>query len=374
MLTEIFKHSSDDLIQRGLHRKRAVINVQSPGGINFSSNDYLSLSSHPLIKKAYQEGFERYSCGSGGSMVVCGYHSSHEALERAFAEALGVDDCLVFPSGYAANLSIMGLLARFNTHVLIDKAVHASIYDGLTLSGAQYSRYLHNNLSHVAQKLESAPLNTAMVTEGTFSMSGQCAPLGDLVDMAKNHGHTVLVDEAHSFGLLGREGLGAVAHYQLTQEDVPLRMIAFGKACASFGAIVAGRAEWIDALLQSARAHIYSTAISPAVAHGLLKTLDIVRHSDERRRKLTGLVHYFRESIKASPLRWSDSSSPIQQLQLGCPERALLMAERLQEHAIVCLPMREPTVSRVETGLRVILNHDHEQEDIDRLFQCLDLA
>ena len=368
MLTHALNQYTALQKEKGLYRQREVLDA---GRLNFSSNDYLSLTSDARIQKAYQEGFGRYPAGSSGSMMVSGYHAGHQALERAFAEALGVDACMVFSSGYVANLSVMSLLARIGAHVLMDKSVHASIYDGLVLSGAQYSRYVHQDLADLALKMQAAPDNTAWVTESVFSMSGQIAPLAEMSRLARTRGHALLADEAHAFGVMGPEGLGCVPQHGLTQEDVPLRMIPLGKAYAASGAIVAGQGAWIDALLQAARPHHYSTALSPAFAYGLLKTLDIVRASDARRAKLNALVHYFREAIRTSPLQWRESQTPIQQLQLGCPHRALSWAARLRAQGIVCLPMRRPTVSRQETGLRVILNHHHEPEDIDKLLQCL---
>ena len=370
MLTDQLKRYSAELLLQGLHRKRRVIDLNE-NAINFSSNDYLSLSSHPQVKKAYQAGYTRYASGSGGSMAVCGYHSTHKALEQSFTEALQVDDCIIFSSGYAANLSLMALLACFKTHVLIDKAVHASIYDGLKYSNAHYSRFKHNNLADLAIKMKQVPNNTIVVTEGVFSMSGQHAPLAEIAQLAKENIQGLFVDEAHAFGVLGYQGLGAVIEHQLTQQDVPLRIIPLGKAFASSGAIVAGQAAWIDALLQVARPHTYSTAISPAVAYGLLETLDIVRRADEKRTHLHNLVAYFREAIKKSSLKWRDSTSPIQQLQLGCPYRAMQFADKLREQAIICLPMRQPTVNKQETGLRVILNYNHQPNDIDYLFKWL---
>ncbi len=399
LLTSKLKEYSATLVQQGLHRRRRV-NTTNNGIINFSSSDYLSLTSDTRIKNAYQAGFERYPTGSGGSMVVCGYHATHNALEKAFADALNVDDCILFSSGYAANLSVTGLLARFDTHILIDKSVHASTYDGLQLSRASYSRYLHNNVVDLAAKIKTicSPLNTptptsrglsagsrnlaasldpankprdvdqlAIITEGTFSMSGQCAPLNEIAQL----GHDLIVDEAHAFGILGHQGLGSVVHHQLTQAEIPLRVIPLGKAYGASGAIVAGQGAWIDALLQSARPQTYSTAISPAVAYGLLETLEVLRGADDRRKKLAELIKYFRAAINNSPLKWRDSQSPIQQLQLGCPHRAQHFADKLLEHSILCLPMRQPTVSKQETGLRVILNYHHEPEHIDRLFEFL---
>jgi 8-amino-7-oxononanoate synthase len=369
-LTDQFKQHAVSLLRQGLYRQRQVTEAHDKF-INFSSNDYLSLASDPHLKKAYQHGFERYPTGSGGSMMVCGYHPTHKALEQAFAEALKVDDCVLFTSGFAANLSVTALLARFDAHIFIDKMVHASIYDGLQLSGANFSRYLHNNLVDLQAKIKDAPNHSVLMTEGVFSMSGQCAPLTELALLGREKTQGLIIDEAHSFGLLGHQGLGAVVEHQLTQNDVPLRIIPLGKAYAASGAIVAGQGVWIDALLQSARPQIYSTAISPAYAYGLLETLERVRGADQRRVKLGELVSYFRDAIKSSPLKWRDSSTLIQQLQLGCPEQALHFAERLREQSIICLPMRQPTVSRQDTGLRVILNYNHEPEHIDALFKCL---
>lgn len=355
--------------QQGLHRQRQIACFDKHM-IHFSSNDYLSLATDERVKRAYQAGFTEHPVGSGGSMVVCGYHAAHSTLEKAFAQALQVDDCLLFSSGYAANLSVVSLLAQMNTSLLIDKAVHASIYDGLKLSGATYQRYLHNDLSDLAKKLDTQSTNSVVMTESVFSMSGQRAPLTDIAKLTNAAQIDLLVDEAHAFGVFGPDGLGGVMEAGLTQKDVPLRVIPLGKAVGASGAIVAGHGVWIDALLQM-RPAVYSTSMSPAYAHGLLETFDIIRHADSRRKKLTDLVHYFRDAISHSPLQWRDSWSPIQQLQLGCPHKATAMTARLLEQSIICLPMRQPTVNKEETGLRVILNYQHEPEQIDLLFHCL---
>lgn len=359
-------------IEKGLHRSRQVV-VSSNYSINFSSNDYLSLTSDERVSMAYQDGFSKNPVGSGGSVVVCGYHAAHIELEQAFKEALLVDDCLLFSSGYVANLSVMSLMAELNSPLLIDKAAHASIYDGLKLSGAKYNRYLHNDLRDLEKKLTSlADSNDSLIiiTESMFSMSGQRAPLLKISQLMNSKSMGLIVDEAHAFGVLGPEGLGGVMKEGLTQHEVPLRIIPFGKAMGGFGAVVAGQKFWIDALLQT-RPAVYSTAISPAYAYGLHKTLDILRRADDRREKLFDLITYFQKSILQSPLKWRDSSSPIQQLQLGCPHLATKFANYLKEKSILCLPMRQPTVNKEETGLRVILNYKHERSHIDSLFKHL---
>jgi len=202
-------------------------------------------------------------------------------------------------------------------------------------------------------------------------MSGLYAPLADISALVQAGGHALMVDEAHGFGVLGVQGLGGAVAAGLTQEEVPLRVIPFGKALGASGAIVAGKALWIDALLQFARQATYSTAISPAYAYGVRETLSILQMADDRRVSLQQLIKYFRQWTQNSTLRWRDSKSPIQQLQLGCPFLATDYMQKLYEVGIQCFCIRQPTVSKAESGLRIILNAHHQQQDIDRLFEVL---
>lgn len=351
----------------GLYRKRVVSDIQDHD-LNFSSNDYLSLSRDPRLINAYQTGYERFPVSSGGSAVVSGYYSTHQQLERAFAEALHVDDALYFSSGYAANLSLMKMLAALEAVIYLDKAIHASFYDGVANNQVKIKRYRHIDMDHLKNMIDPDDPGI-LLTESIFSMSGQYAPLNQLQALANTHAFELMVDEAHAFGVVGKEGLGLVHALKLTQNQVPLRVIPLGKAFASAGAIIAGQKDWIDLLLQSARPYIYSTAPSPALAYGLLHTLDVVRSAEDRRDKLDRLIHYFRGKIKTSSLTWRDSMSPIQQLQLGCPYQAQALSEVLLKKGIMCYPMRQPTVTKQETGLRVILNYNHQPEDVDRLFK-----
>jgi len=368
ILENRLKNMLQHLQATGLYRKRHDFFHKKI--LNFSSNDYLSLADDSRLKKAYQVGYERHPVGSGGSPLVSGYHPAHRQLECAFAEALDADDCLYFSSGYAANLSLMGLISRLNATALIDKQSHASIYDGATLAKGRFRRYHHCDINDLREKL--IDLDTSIiVTESVFSMSGQVAPLFEINRLCAGKEVELFVDEAHAFGVMGPEGLGGAKAVGI---NPCLRVIPFGKAFAGSGAIIAGRKEWIDALLQTARSYIYSTAPSPALAYGLLKTLEIIRSAEERREKLKALIAYFRAEIAKSAYSWRDSNTAIQQLQIGCPHRAQSIFEALLQQAIVCFPMRQPTENKQETGLRVILNYHHEPEDIERLFQCIQTA
>lgn len=358
------------LEKKGLMRQRNPI-APKDNRLNFSSSDYLSLKNNKDIKAAYERGFNLYPVGSTGSMVVCGYHENHKVLETHFAKRLGCDDALVFSSGFAANLSIVSLLAKLNANILIDKSAHASFYDGLALAKASYQRYLHQDLHDLSQKLDVNKDNQVVITESIFSMSGSIAELSQLVSLAKKVKADCIVDEAHAFGVIGDRGLGLVNQENLSQNEVPLRLIPFGKAFASQGAVVAGKKEWIEALLQVARPYIYSTGISPALTYGLLKTFDFIYQANERREKLQQLIHYFRQKIAQINLKFRDSLTPIQQLQLGDPKLSLKLSSELKLRGILCQAMRQPTVTKPETGLRIILNYHHEYEDIDYLFENL---
>lgn len=360
----------NELNEKCLYRQRIMASTFEPC-INFSSNDYLSLRNDARVSRAFVRGFSQFPTGSGASMVVCGSHAIHRELEQTLAKKFGSDDALLFNSGYAANLGVVSLLSRLNAHLLIDKCVHASIYDGIKLSNATHSRFLPNSLIDLEKKIMTVGRNVAVVTEGIFSMSGQQPDLKKMMAICTSYESTLIVDEAHSFGVIGSEGLGAVALAGLTQEQVPLRIVMFGKALGAQGAVVIGKKAWIEGLYQFARSHLYSTAMSPGLAYGLLESLDSVFQADDRRRKLAELVRYFRECIHQSALKWTNSDTPIQQLLLGCPHKAITYADALRRQGIMCLPMRQPTVSLSATGLRVVLNYHHEPSDIDQLFHQL---
>jgi len=360
-----------DLEQRGLLRTRRLVDPGNETMIYFDKNDYLSLSENPQIKEAYQKAYELFACGSGASMLAGGYHPNHYALERAFSQFLCIDECILFSSGYAANLAITALLGKIKAYCFIDKNIHASVYDGLALSQVNYSRFKHNNLADLALKVSNNLPNQVVLTEGIFSMGGKIAPLLQMYSLCQQTQSTLLIDEAHSFGVLGRQGAGAADHFGLTQKEIPLRVIPLGKACAGQGAVVAGNEEWIQALLQAGRSVIYSTAISPALSYGLLKALDILINADDRRLKLMDLIAFFRGHINNSPLQWADSDSAIQQLHLGCPHLALYYATELKKRGLSCAALRAPTVTTKTTGLRIVLNYNHQQEHIEKLFRTL---
>lgn len=352
--------------EQSLFRER-VLRVAN--ACDFSSNDYLNLTSDPRVSAGFQYGFSHYPAGSGGSLLVGGYHDTHHQLEQAFIEALQVDQAVLFTSGYVANLGIMALLAESHLMAVFDKALHASFYDGIKLSGTAYQRFPHQAYGVLKEKLSLIKQPSILITESVYSMGGHFTPLDAL---ARLHPASLIVDEAHAFGLYGPEGLGAVLHFDLTQADVPLRIIPFGKALGGQGAIVVGQQKWIEALIQVARGVIYSTGLSPAYAYGLNEAFKLVRQADEARANLFSNVRYFRRLIQTSALTWGDSNTPIQHLHLGCSQQALACANRLSERGVFCRAIRPPTVSAKEAGLRVVLNANHTHSQMDKLMELIE--
>lgn len=350
----------------GLLRKRYTKSADCI--LNFAANDYLSLTSEPEIRQAYIEGFELYPHGSGGSMLLSGYHEIHEEFEQRCAKLLNVEKVLLYPSGYVANLSLGYLLKFLNDKVFIDKNIHASVYDGLKIAGVDFQRYLSSNLESLKSKIDALKeKNSIVITESVFSTTGT---ISNLEEFKKIHSQLALiVDEAHGFGVFGPNGLGLCQNSDL---HIPLRIIPFGKSMSASGAIIAGDSAYIDMLLQLSRPLIYSTAISPAFTYGLLKTLEFVQHAQSRREHLFALIAYFNKLKAESSLNWHPSSSLIHLLMLGCPIKALEYKEKLLKKGIFCMPLRQPTVTKTQTGLRIVLNYAHSFENIEYLIQCLE--
>ena len=360
----------ENLKKNNLYRKRNE--SRNHFDILFCSNDYLSLSNEPIIKEGYLEGVKDYPIGSGGSMVVSGHHQVHQKLEQQFSDFLEVDDSILFNSGYVANLSIMRLLKKLELHLIIDKAIHASVYDGISAQDLSFTRYAHQNTTQMMRKIKQVQKDKVLMTEGIFSMSGHVASLKVMAEFCQTLNMPIIVDEAHSFGVLGCEGRGAVHVAGLTQKEVPLRVIPLGKAMASTGAIVAGQKKWIDALIQCSRPYIYSTGLSAAHAFGLRHTLKQLIQADEKRDNLYNNIQYFRQQIKYSKWQWKNSHSPIQFLETGCSKTALNMSEVLKNARISCIAMRPPTLPPKETGLRVTLNASHQPAMIDKFFSVVE--
>lgn len=362
-----------------LYRQRPLL--ESPQGVQvtvdgqqllaFCSNDYLGLASHPQVAEAMQEGVRRWGVGGGASHLVVGHSTAHHALEDALAEFTDRPRALLMSSGYMANLGAITALVGQGDTVLQDRLNHASLLDAGLLSGARFSRYLHNDPHSLAQRLTRASGNTLVVTDGVFSMDGDLAELPALCRTARSAGAWVMVDDAHGFGCLGDSGGGIVEHFGLGLEEVPVLVGTLGKSFGTAGAFIAGSEELIETLIQFARPYIYTTSQPPALAWATLRSLRLLREESWRREHLRALISRFRAGAGELGLQLMDSPTPIQPLLIGDSERALQLSAGLRRRGILISAIRPPTVPRGTARLRVTLSAAHEQADVDRLLEAL---
>ena len=360
-----------------LRRDGMQCEVAEAGGgtrtlLNFCSNDYLGLSQHFAVVGALQDGAARHGVGSTASHLVCGHHAAHEALERELADWLDVPRALLFGSGYVANLAVLQAFLGDDDLCVQDRLNHASLIDGARLAGCRLRRYPHADVEGALRQLRSVVDGAAMlVTDGVFSMDGDLAPLHDLAVAARVQRALLYVDEAHAIGVLGPDGRGAVAQAGLDLASAPLRLATLGKALGSYGAIVAGEADLVEHLAETARPYVYTTALPPAQALASLAAVKLARQEHWRRERLQDLVQRFRTRAALHDLLLLPSETPIQPVLCGDNAAALAMAAAMEQAGFWIAAIRPPTVSEGQARLRVTVTAAHEPVQVDALVDAL---
>ncbi|OWL90819.1 8-amino-7-oxononanoate synthase [Halopseudomonas aestusnigri] len=365
-----------------LYRQRPLL--QTPQGVevqvdgeqllSFCSNDYLGLANDPRINEAFVEGVRQWGTGGGASHLVTGHSGAHHALEEALAEFTGRPRALLLSSGYMANMGTVTALVGQGDTVLEDRLNHASLLDAGLLSGARFSRYLHNDAGSLRGRLSKAQGNTLVVTDGVFSMDGDLADLPALCAVAADANAWMMVDDAHGFGCLGAQGGGIVEYFGLSIDQVPVLVGTLGKAFGTAGAFIAGSEELVETLIQFARPYIYTTSQPPAVAHATLTSLQLVREEHWRRDQLAALISRFRAGVTSLGLELMDSPTPIQPIVVGTSERALALSAALRARGLLVTAIRPPTVPQGTARLRVTLSAAHTEQQVDRLLDALGQA
>jgi 8-amino-7-oxononanoate synthase len=368
--------------EKNLFRRRLVL--ESPqhthvsiGGrehLAFCSNDYLGLADHPQLVSAACEGARKYGVGSGASHLISGHSSAHHALEEALARFTGLPRALLFSTGYMANLGAVTALLGHGDAIFCDKLNHASLNDAALLSRAKFSRYSHcPHLDLVAlerQLAESHARRKLVLTDAVFSMDGDIAPVPGLLELCEKYDAWLMLDDAHGFGVLGPQGRGTLAHFNIRSPRI-IYMATLGKAAGVFGAFVAAQPEIIETLIQHARSYIYTTAAPPLLSHTLLKSLELIEEEEWRREKLAQLVERLKHEL--NPLRWRllPSVTPIQPLVIGENDLAVEVSEALRDRGILVPAIRPPTVPQGAARLRISLSASHTMEDLGRLGEAL---
>ena len=349
-------------------RKKGLIFSEGKKYVDFSSNDYLGLSGHPRLKKAVREELKKEGFSSSASRLLSGNKSIFAELEKKTAEFKQTESALVFNSGYQANVGAISALAKKGDAVFLDKLSHASIIDGVILSGADFFRFKHNDVKHLKELLDKKRKlyrRALIVTESVFSMDGDICPLKELVSLKKQHSCLLYVDEAHATGIFGPDGAGVISEFGLSK-NVDIVMGTFSKALGSFGAYIASSKMIIDYLINTARSFIYSTALPPAVIAANLASLNLVKKEPQRRITLLANAQHFREKLKERGFSLHGESQIIPVI-LGNSEKASQAAEYLQDRGYFVFAIRPPTVPQNEARLRFSLTYYHSRRILDKL-------
>lgn len=380
MITDDIEQKLQALANENLLRRRRVTGsactvmaeIDSVPMLTFSSNDYLGLAAHPLLTETAANAARQWGVGSGGSHVVTGHMYPHEALEKALAEFAGMDRALFFSTGYMANTGIVPALVGRGDAVFSDRLNHASLIDAVLLSRADNIRYRHTDTAHLASLLEKSSAKRKLIlTDAVFSMDGDIAPLPALLELAEMHDAWLVVDDAHGFGVLGPEGRGTLAHFGITATPRLIYMGTLSKAAGVTGAFAAGDAQVMEWLLQRARTYTFTTAASPIIAATLLKSVELIRHGEDRRTKLFSLLKRLHAGLAKTQWEWSPSPTAIQPVIIGSNEKTLQIAQALAKQGILVPAIRPPTVPKGRARLRISLSAGHNEEQVDRLVDGL---
>ncbi|MFC3120732.1 aminotransferase class I/II-fold pyridoxal phosphate-dependent enzyme [Agaribacter flavus] len=374
----------------GLFRRRvtisevsdSVIKIDGNYFINFASNDYLGLSQHTEVLQAYVEGLSLYGASSSSSPVVSGYTQAHASLESALAELCNQESVMLLSSGFAANQAVCQALSQGEPRmkndlgIVSDKLMHASFVEAASSQAASFKRFAHNDVDHAQRQLQSLPSsNKLLASEGVFSMDGDSAPVADLVTLKSSAQALLMLDEAHSFGVVGEQGLGYSGSYQYAHEKqaIDITMGTFGKAIGTQGAFLAGSKELIDYLVNFARHYVYSTAPAAAIARATLKALDIMLKGKERA-QLHQNIASFKALMGDKQITLMPSDSAIQPILVENTEKLMLAKDKLSRLGILVSAIRTPTVPKGSERLRITLSALHSNEDIHALVDALEIT
>jgi len=342
--------------------------------VAFASNDYLGLANDPAVVAAAVAAAESGGVGAGASHLLSGHHGWHEALERELAALAGPCPgarAVTFSTGYLANLAILTALAGRDDAVFADRLNHACLNDGALLARAAFHRYRHGDLAALDRMLAASRARRKLIaTDAVFSMDGDLAPLPALLELAGRHDATLVVDDAHGFGVLGERGAGTLEHFGLSSERLVV-MGTLGKAAGVAGAFVAAHPAIIDTLVETARPYVFTTAAPPLLAAALLAALAIIRDEPQRRRHLRALIDRFGERARGLPWRLLPSPTPIQPLVVGDNQAALDLAAALWERGFWAPAIRPPTVPAGSARLRITLTAAHTFAEVDALAAAL---
>ncbi len=384
----------DQLEKKSLRRKlkvsqspsAPVMNINGRSMLTFCSNDYLGLANHPALAQALIDGAKIYGAGSGASHMISGHSQAHDELEKALAQTqasfIPRVKALFFSTGYMANMAAITGLSALNDErmtIFSEELNHASLIDGIRLANKQNQAniniYPHQDIQTLEKLLsEDQQAFKLIITDAVFSMDGDIAHLEDLLNLAEKYNALLMVDDAHGFGVLGDQGLGILNMFSIAATDPRAARLIYvgtlGKAAGLSGAFIAAHQDLVEWIMQKGRAYIYTTASPPAIAHGLLKSLELINDAQHRHQLIKNIAHW-KKHLKLKKWQLMPSTTAIQPIVIGSNANALQVTQKLDQKNIWVPAIRPPTVPEGTARLRITFSATHTTEQIDQLMKAL---
>ncbi|RVU01059.1 pyridoxal phosphate-dependent aminotransferase family protein [Mucilaginibacter limnophilus] len=332
----------------------------------FGSNSYLGLTNHPKIKEASKKAIDKYGTGCAGSRFLNGTLDIHIELENRLANYVGKEAAVLFSTGFQVNLGVLSCITGRNDYLILDEYDHASLIDGSRLSFSKVIKYAHNDMADLQRKLSILPEEAVkvIVVDGIFSMEGDIVKLPEIVKLAEEYGANIMVDDAHSLGVIGEKGSGTASHFGLTDE-VDLIMSTFSKSLASLGGFIASDADTIDYLKHRARSLMFSASMTPGSVASVIAALDIIESEPERITKLWDNTNYATKLFLEEGFDIGASESPILPIYIRDNDKTFLVTNQLQREGIFVNPVVSPAVPSDSSLLRFSLMATHTFDQID---------
>ena len=343
-----------------------VVKIKGKDVLMFGSNSYLGLTNHPKIKEAAKKAVDKYGTGCAGSRFLNGTLDIHIELEERLADLVGKDKTLCYSTGFQVNLGVVSVLTGRRDHILLDELDHASIIEGSRLSFSKVLKYAHNDMHALETKLKRCAPETLklIVTDGIFSMEGDIVRLPELVRVAEKYNATIMIDDAHSIGVLGKNGSGTSSHFGLT-DKVDLIMGTFSKSLASLGGFIASDKDTINYIKHNSRSLIFSASMTPASAASVLAAIDIMVSEPERTAHLWSISNYALKAFKEAGFDTGKSETPIIPLFIRDDIKALLLTQVLLADGVFVNPVVSPAVPKENCLIRYSLMATHTKDQVD---------
>ncbi len=381
-LREIYKKQLEDIKQAGIFKQErfihsaqaADIEVEYPEGstlktvINMCANNYLGLSSHPDVIRAAHEGLDKRGYGMSSVRFICGTQDIHHELEEKVTAFLGTEDTILFPSCMDANAGVFEAILTGDDVMISDRLVHASIIDGIRLCSAEHDTFKHSNMDHLEKKLQlHADKRLKMViTDGVFSMDGDCAKLDQMAELCEKYDAMLFVDDSHATGFIGKTGRGTHEKFGVMGK-IDVFTTTFGKALGgASGGCVSGRRELVAMCRQKARPYLFSNTIAPVVVSGVLRVLDILSRSTERRDKLEKNTAYWRKGMTEAGFVLKEGDTPIVPVMLFNAKLAQDISRDLYDDGIYAIGFFFPVVPQGQARIRTQISAGHEIHHLDK--------